>query len=170
MLLLVIVLFLLGVILLWLSSRQRHAAGLPGGRLVYVDTSQWGRVEKPLYDPALNLTGKPDYLVEQGNKMIPIEIKSNRIARAPYDSHIYQLAAYCLLAHRTFGKRPPHGILHYPNRTFAIDYTAELEFSLLDLVTEMRASESRKAVDRSHGSPSRCHRCGFRTGCDHALV
>ena len=170
MLLLVIVLYLLGVILLWLSSRQRHAAGLPGGRLVYVDTSQWGRVEKPLYDPALNLTGKPDYLFEQGNKMIPIEIKSNRIARAPYDSHIYQLAAYCLLAHRTFGKRPPHGILHYPNRTFAIDYTAELEFSLLDLVTEMRASESRKAVDRSHGSPSRCHRCGFRTGCDQALV
>src|SRR3972149_9550506 len=166
MLLLVIVLYLLGVILPCLSPPPPPAAGLRGGRLVYVDTSQWGRVEKPLYDPALNLTGKPDYLFEQGNKMIPIEIKSNRIARAPYDSHIYQLAAYCLLVQRTFGKRPPHGILHYPNRTFAIDYTAELESGLLALLIEMRASESRKEVNRSHQSPSRCHRCGFRSGCD----
>ena len=169
MLWLVVFFFLLAMLLLWLSSRQRRAAGLPGGRLVYVDTSQWGRVEMPLYDPILNLTGKPDYLVEQGNKMIPIEVKSNRISQAPYDAHIFQLAAYCLLVQRTFGKRPPHGILHYPNRTFTIDYTAELESSLLDLLTEMRASESRKDVDRSHQSPSRCHRCGFRSGCDQAL-
>lgn len=169
MLWLVLFLLLFALSLLWVSSRQRHAAGLPGGRLIYIDTNQWGSVEKPLYDPLLGLTGKPDYLIAQGSKMIPIEVKSNRVSQAPYDSHIYQLAAYCLLVQRTFGKRPPYGILHYPNRTFAIDYTPELETSLLDFVTEMRASESRKEVDRSHQSPSRCHHCGFRSSCDQAL-
>lgn len=169
MLWLVLFLLLFAVLLLWVSSRQRHAAGLPCGRLIYVDSSQWGPVEKPLYDHLLGLTGKPDYLVAQGDKMIPIEVKSNRVSQAPYDSHIYQLAAYFLLVRRTFGKRPAYGILHYPDRTFAIDYTTDMETSLLDLLTEMRASESQKEVNRSHQSPSRCHHCGFRSSCDQAL-
>lgn len=170
MLWLAISLAILAAILLWISNRQRRATGLPAGRVTYSDTKRWGAVEQPLYDPELGLTGKPDYLVNQGDSLIPVEVKSKRIGRAPYDSHIYQLAAYCLLVQRVYGRRPSHGILHYPNRTFAIDYTPEIEENLIDLVLEMRFRSGAKGVNRSHETAARCARCGFRSVCDQSLA
>ena len=163
-------LVLLALFLLWQAGRQRKATGLPGGRVIYADTRAWGAVERPLYDAELGLTGKPDYLVQHGGAIIPVEVKSTRVADAPHDSHIFQLGAYCLLVERTTGKRPPYGILHYPNRTFAIDYTPALESTLLDLLAEMRQCERRGNADRSHDQPARCARCGFRSTCDQRLA
>ena len=34
--------------------------------VVYTDTGGWSRVERPLFSSGLQLTGKPDYLVQQG--------------------------------------------------------------------------------------------------------
>lgn len=162
-------LFLLALILFWQASRRQQAAGLPGGRVIYTDTGAWGKVEKPLYFAGLGLTGKPDYLVEKNGRFIPIEVKSGRAPQAPYDSHIYQLAAYCLLVEKTMGSRPPYGILHYSDRDFAIDYTPELEDALLDLLAEMRRDERRTEVERSHEQPGRCAKCGFRQVCEEKL-
>ena len=168
---LALVLILVALILFWQAARQRKASGLPGWRIIYTDTRQWGAVEKPLYDPALNLTGKPDYLVMQSNgQIIPVEVKTGRSPAAPYDSHIYQLAVYCLLVDRSMGKRPAYGILHYPGRTFAIDYTQTLESSLLDTLAEMRQQDRRGEADRSHDQPARCVRCGYRSICDQRLA
>ena len=164
-----ILLLLSALVLLWVAARRRKAAGLPAGRIIYADTASWGPVEEPLYDSALGLTGRPDYIVQQGEQWIPVEVKSSRVTQAPYDAHIYQLAAYCLLVQRAYGQRPPYGILHYPNRTFAIDYTPELESTLLDLLEEMRAQEHRKDVSRSHEIAARCTGCGFRSICDQKL-
>jgi CRISPR-associated exonuclease Cas4 len=165
-----LLLFLLALVFFWQSSRQRKEAGLPGGRVIYTDTRGWGKPERPLYDAALGLTGKPDYLVQNGDRLIPVEVKSGRAPDAPYDSHIFQLAAYCLLVERHYGKRPPYGIVHYNDRDFAVDYTPELETSLLDLLAEMRRDETRSDVPRSHEQAARCARCGFRRICDQSLV
>jgi CRISPR-associated exonuclease Cas4 len=170
MLALALILFLLALYLLWHSWRQQKTLGLPAGRVIYTDTRAWGAVEQALYDAELGLTGKPDYLVEQANQVIPVEVKSGRVSSAPYDAHIFQLATYCLLVQRCMGKRPPYGILHYPNRTFAIDYTPELEKVLLNLLDEMRAQERRKEIQRSHDSKARCTSCGFRDICDQKLL
>jgi len=124
-------LLLVALILFWHSNRQLRRAGLPGGRIIYTDTRGWGKLEKPLIYAPLELTGKPDYLVEKEGSIIPVEVKSGRAPAVPYDSHIYQLAAYCLLVEMTFGKQPAYGIPHYTNRDFAIDYSSELEASLL---------------------------------------
>lgn len=164
------ILFLAGLALLWLAWRRQKAAGLPSGRIIYNDSGAGERVEEPLYDAALGLVGRPDYLIEQGELLIPVEVKSGRAAEAPYDGHIYQLASYCLLVERVYGKRPTHGILRYANRTFAIDYTQDLEASLLALLEEMHAQERRKEVDRSHESPARCRACGFRSVCDQRMA
>ena len=118
---------LFAFVLLFISGRQRHRLGLPGGRVIYADTRAWGPVEKPLFDPHLELTGKPDYLVEQNGRFIPVEVKTGRTPAAPYNSHIFQVAVYCLLVHKTYGKRPPYGILHYPEHDFAVDFTPALE-------------------------------------------
>lgn len=164
------VLLLLALILFWQSSRQRQAAGLPGGRVIYTDTRGWGKLERPLYDQALGLTGKPDYLIQQNGQIIPVEVKSGRAPEAPYDSHIYQLAAYCLLVERAYGKRPPYGIIHYQNRDFAVDYTPQLESALLDILADMQRDEMKAEVDRSHAQAARCVRCGFRNVCDQSLA
>jgi len=161
---------LIALVLFIISGVQRRASGLPGGRVIYSDTRAWGKVEKPLFDHDLGLTGKPDYLVEQSGKIIPVEVKTGRTPPAPYDSHVFQLAAYCLLVHRTTGKRPPHGIIHYPGRDFAVDYTPELEHALLDLVADIRIDEQHAEVSRSHDEAQRCHRCGFRDTCDQSLA
>jgi CRISPR-associated exonuclease Cas4 len=161
---------LLALVLLFISGRQRRSAGLPGGRVVYTDTRTWGTVERPLFDADLGLTGKPDYLVEQNGRFIPVEVKTGRTPDAPYDSHIFQVAVYCLLVHRTYDKRPPYGLIHYPERDFAVDYTPALESALLDLLADMRRDEHRLSVERSHNDTARCHRCGFRQTCDQKLV
>ena len=169
MLSIALALLFLAVLFFWQSNRQRQAAGLPGGRVIYTDTRGWGKLEKPLFYAALELTGKPDYLVQQNGQIIPVEVKSGRAPEAPYDSHIYQLASYCLLVEKTYGKRPPYGIIHYENRDFAVDYTQELESTLLDLLAEMKRDQHKKDVPRSHEQVARCARCGFKKVCDQKL-
>jgi CRISPR-associated exonuclease Cas4 len=166
----IIFLFVIAIIFFWQSDRQRKAAGLPGGRVIYADTRGWGKVEKPLYYAALGLTGKPDYLIEQNGQIIPVEVKSGRAPEAPYDSHIFQLASYCLLVEKTYHKRPPYGIIHYENRDFAVDYTRDLEAALMNLLADMQQDDVKRQVPRSHEQPSRCARCGFRNVCDQSLV
>ena len=165
-----LVILVLAFALLFISGRQRHTTGLPGGRVIYNDTRAWGVVEKPLYDTNLGLTGKPDYLVEQNKSIIPVEVKTGRTPQAPYDSHIFQVAAYCFLVEKTYGSRPPYGIIHYPGRDFAVDYTANLENTLLDLLANIRRDERRSEVGRSHDDRHRCRNCGFCSVCDQKLT
>ncbi|GAB4522712.1 MAG: CRISPR-associated protein Cas4 [Anaerolineales bacterium] len=168
--LLILTLLLGGVYLLWRGARRQQQSGLPQGRVVYADTSAWGAVSAPLYDPVTNLTGRPDYIVQQGEMSIPVEVKSARVKDAPYDGHVYQLAAYCLLIERNLGVRPAYGILHYANRTFEIPYTPALEQSLRALVREIHTAGRRRNLKRSHTQPARCRRCGYRDDCDQKLV
>lgn len=163
-------LLVLALILFWYASRQRESAGLPAGKVIYSDTKSWGPVDKPFYDPMLGLTGKPDYVIQNGDQLIPVEVKSSRVAVSPYDAHIYQLAAYCYLVERETGKRPQYGILHYPARTFRVDYSEELETALLELIAEIRYQERRTIVNRSHETPQRCARCGYQETCTQSLV
>lgn len=163
---------LLGVaalILFWIARRKQRQSGLPGSRLIYTDTQAWVRLEKPLFCQELSLTGKPDYLVEQNDQIIPVEVKSSRQLKSPYESHVFQLAAYCILVERSYGKRPAYGILHYPDQTFAIDFTPLLEAKVISLLAEMQAAAQAGQAERSHASAQRCSHCGYRDICDQAL-
>lgn len=142
---------------------------MPQGRLIYADPGLWGKPEKPFYDSGLGLTGKPDYVVEQKGRLLPVEVKSMWAPSAPYESHILQLGAYCTLIDKNTGKRPPYGILKYRNRSFAIDYNQTLEQAVLQIVAEIRQKKSCREVARSHEEARRCARCGFRKICDQHL-
>ncbi len=166
---LILILLLLALYLLWQGASRRHDAGLPGGRIIYSDTRGWGAVEEAFYDPVWDLTGKPDYLIRDGKGLIPVEVKSGRTPNAPYDSHIYQLAAYCLLVERVMNVRPTHGLIKYPQRTFQVDYTPALERRLKELLDEIRASQRKQTLDRSHATPARCTGCGYRNICDQKI-
>jgi CRISPR-associated exonuclease Cas4 len=169
MFVLAIVLMVAANLLLWLARRKRRSAGIPPGRIVYTDTGMMRKVEKPLYDSELNLTGRPDYLVKHKEYWIPVEVKSGWSPSIPYESHVLQLAAYCILVERSTGQRPPYGILKYRNRSYEIEYTPQLETDLLNVLAEMRYQIRKGEAERSHDVPARCARCGYRSMCDQVI-
>lgn len=160
---------LLALAVLWLSGRQRAGLGVPEGRVVYTDTGAQRRLEQPLFDEDLQLVGRPDYLVESAEGLVPVEVKSGYTPRKPYDSHIYQLAAYCLLVARNFNKRPAYGIIRYPQRSFRIEFTQALEKQLLALLDGMREGIFSPELHRSHQIAARCSSCGYRQLCNERL-
>ncbi len=162
-------LLLVGLVVLWLSSRQHQSTGLPAGRVIYSDVNRWAKVEQPLYDPISGLTGKPDYLVEENGFLIPVEVKSGRSPGLPRDSHVYQLAAYCLLVERIHKKRPPYGILRYRDQTFSVEYTPTLQQELDNLLEAIRVQDRQGEANRSHHEAGRCSRCGYRSYCNQRL-
>jgi CRISPR-associated exonuclease Cas4 len=169
MLLAACALIILAILLLWVSSRQRRNLGLPTGQVIYSDTGKWREVQQPLFDLKTGLAGKPDYLVQHKGTFIPVEVKSNLKGDQPYQSHVYQLAAYCYLIQQNYNNRPTHGILHYPNRTFAIDYTKELESKLHQIIFRIHNIGNGRAPHRSHESAAKCNHCGYREICDQRI-
>ncbi|MFQ6015706.1 MAG: CRISPR-associated protein Cas4 [Anaerolineae bacterium] len=166
-----LLLFLLALLLLWLAQRARQATGLPVGRVVYADTGAWARCERPLFSHRYLLTGRPDYLVEQQGRKIPIEVKSRTAPPAPYLSHVLQLAAYCLLVEETYGQPPLHGIIKYEDRAFQVEYTPELRERLLASLDDMRGDLTAEDVSPSHSESRRCRACGYLQVCgeDHLI-
>ena len=163
-------LLILGLLLLWLAQRGRARSGLPKGRVVYSDTGGWDRLDRPLFSQEFQLTGKPDYLVADGADIIPVEVKSGRAPAQPYESHVLQLAAYCLLVEECYRRRPPYGIVKYADRAFEIDYTPELEDELLATLDDMRADLAEGDASRSHDELARCQACGYYELCSQRLT
>jgi CRISPR-associated exonuclease Cas4 len=157
----------------WLLLRARAArrgAGLPVGRVTYVDTGAWARCDRPLFSSHYRLTGRPDYLVQSQEGVIPVEVKSGAAPQQPYPAHVLQLAAYCLLVEEQEGRAPTHGILKYHDRAFEVDYTPVVRRELLQSLDAMRRGLAAREVDRSHEDAGRCLGCGYRERCNQALA
>jgi CRISPR-associated exonuclease Cas4 len=113
--------------------------------------------------------GKPDYLVETGRGLIPVEVKSGSAPEVPYLGHILQVAAYCLLVEDSTGKVSPHGWLQYSDALFEVDFTRELRQELLNTLADMRQLRIRRNVARSHNQAGRCSACRLREQCNEAI-
>ncbi|MFL6274278.1 MAG: CRISPR-associated protein Cas4 [Blastocatellia bacterium] len=167
------------------AHRLASQTGLPEGKLIYSDTGfvtgklgpatvdEYGqKVERPLVSERYGLIGRPDYLVETDDGIIPVEIKSAKLPASgqPYDSHILQLAAYCLLVEDLFDPEIDCGIIRYRDAEVRVDYTPQLRIVLLDVIEDMRAARLAPDVHRSHDESGRCAGCRMREVCDEALV
>ena len=128
--------------------------------------------ERPLVSQRYGLTGRPDYLVRTDEGIIPVEAKSTRCPAngRPYDSHIMQLAAYCLLVEDVLGADVPYGVVRYADEEVAVDYTPELREELIALLEEMNDARLADDVHRSHDDARRCKGCSMRESCDEALM
>jgi CRISPR-associated exonuclease Cas4 len=166
-----IVLIVIGLAALMWSRGMRQASGLPRGEVIYTDTRGWGTIDQPLFSSVYRLTGKPDYLVKKGRRIVPVEVKSAHAPDdGPHHGHILQLAAYCLLVEEAYGHRPDYGIIRYADKTFSVDNTDELQSMLLDVLDEMHNATEAGYADRSHDEPQRCAPCGYRHACDERLA
>lgn len=163
-------LLVLGAWLLARSAIRRQDAGLPAGRLTYIDTAASDRCERPLYSGRYRLTGRPDYLVRVRGDLIPVEVKSSSAPSQPYLAHVLQLAAYCLLVEEQEGRAPPYGIVKYSDRAFEVDYDRALRARVLEVLDHIRRDLRARDVARSHQEPGRCAGCGFRDRCDQQLA
>jgi len=167
-----------------LSKSIASKTGLPEGEVLYSDTGRavgklgpvsvdelGQKQERPLVAERLGLVGKPDYLVRTREGIVPVEAKSARLPAdgRPYDSHVMQLAAYCLLVEEVLGTAVPYGIIRYRDSEVEVDYTTELKEELLDLLDEMREARSYGEVHRNHDEMGRCANCYMRDVCDEAL-
>jgi CRISPR-associated exonuclease Cas4 len=161
-----ILLLILAAVVITVAVRMRSESGLPPGPIVYQDTEQPGEA---LIAERYRIIGKPDYLIRQGRHLIPVEVKPHRLALQPYDSDVFQLAAYCLLVEETTGHPPPYGLLQYKDRTFRIPYTRALRADLLRTVRDMHRMETATDVPRSHNSGARCRGCTVRAACTQRL-
>ena len=164
-----VLLFLTGMLLLWRAKGRRAETGLPQGSVVYDDTGAWQECPRPLFSRRYLLAGKPDYIVAQGEYLIPVEVKPRRTGAKPYPSDILQLAAYCLLIEDNFDRVPPYGIIKYEGATFPVEYTPRLRHELLATMERMKRDLRATQVDPSHGNPRRCRACGHRDRCRQGL-
>jgi CRISPR-associated exonuclease Cas4 len=71
--------------------------------------------------------------------------------------------------HEETERRPPYGVLHYADRTFAIPYTRELQRELEDTIAWMREDLGQGLAERSHNDPARCLSCSYASYCDQRL-
>jgi CRISPR-associated exonuclease Cas4 len=163
------ILLAVGLFALRLSLRDQARTGLPSGKVVYSDTGAWRRVEKPLRSRRHGIVGKPDYLVEiddGGRRLtIPVEVKSRRQPATPYEGHVMQLGAYCILVEDTYSVRPPYGLLRYADATLEITFTDSLRWQVLETAKSIRNARSVPDLRRDHQDANRCRSCGYRTAC-----
>jgi len=152
------------------GRRERALLGLPEGRIVSADTSGWRACPRPLYSARYRLAGKPDYLVQMRQHLVPVEVKPGRRAAHAYPSDVLQLGAYLLLVEEETGRRPPCGLLCYAERTFEIPYTPALRQSVVDALEEMRRLRKAHRARPQHADARRCRNCGHREHCREALA
>jgi CRISPR-associated exonuclease Cas4 len=170
----ILILFILAFFLLLRSRsrykwivRERENFGIPQGKITYTDLN---KPAEALFSARLGLVGKPDYIVEIGNKYIPVEAKSGE-ARRPYRNHVLQLATYCLLIEEMYNQTVPFGILTYSGgQQFRIPFTAVLREDITKTLNGMRMQLASKSVRRNHDVPARCKSCPFRKFCNQRIA
>lgn len=158
-----------GLLVLYLAWRGWRASGLPSARIVATDARGWRRPAQPYFSPTWGLVGRPDYVLRHRGRSIPVEVKSGRTPKEPYEGHILQLGAYCLLIEEAESRPPPYGLIRYPEATFRVPFDRYLRRRVVEALEEMRAAEARGGIARGHSDPQRCRACGYRDTCDQRL-
>ena len=181
----IVILIAVALSLILAARRAASRSGLPAGQLIYSDTGYpTGRIspvisneqgvkqERPLVSRRYGLTGRPDYLVRTREGIVPVEAKSTKFPASgrAYDSHVMQLAAYCLLVEDVLEARVPYGIIRYADEEVVVDYTNDLRDELIMLLEEMKDARVAEDVHRSHRDARRCSRCSMREICEEALA
>ncbi len=151
-----------------LASKLRMLHGIDKGKILYTDKIDGA--SDVLVSKKHNISGRPDSIISLNDKYIPLELKTGKVPKGPYFSHILQVAAYCLLVEETYKAAPPHGIIKYSkDKEFKIDYTPELKNLLLGKVGEIQKAIDGKKVHRNHHRIGKCRYCSRRKKCPERL-
>ncbi|MEA3144332.1 MAG: CRISPR-associated exonuclease Cas4 [Thermoplasmata archaeon] len=161
-----------GLLVIALTVQETYRATQQAGRIVpgHVIDSDLAGEGQVLTDPALGLSGKPDYVLKTAHGLVPVEVKTGQTPQRPYDSHALQVASYLHLLEANTGKAPEYGLLTYPQGTFRIGWDDGLRAKLKATLERMAAAEAAGKADRDHEQPGRCRGCARRAACDQRLA
>ncbi len=150
------------------ASEKRKLLDIRDGEVKYVDRQK--KKAKLLASEKYKLRGRPDYILEIEGENIPVEVKTGRIPKGPFFSHILQIAAYCLLLEEESGVPPSYGIVKYGETEFEIDYDETLKELLIAKLDDMRKIISTEEVHRNHNRKGKCKYCSRREICPESLI
>jgi len=151
-----------------IARAARAKYGATNAEVSYVDHPE-AKAEL-LVSERYGLRGRPDYILTEGDLIVPVEVKTGRTPRGPLFSHIVQVAAYCLLVEETYGKAPPHGIIRYPEASHEIEYNEDLKKLLIGKLEEMRKALAKGEAHRNHKRPAKCIHCSRHDVCPERLA
>jgi CRISPR-associated exonuclease Cas4 len=152
------------------AAAVKRAEGLgEKAQLDYVDDLLAdGKKPRMFHSEKYGLRGRPDLILIEEGKHVPVEIKTGRTPRGPLFSHILQLAAYMLLVEEQF-EPPKEGLLRYAERDDRIEWSSELRMLVTFKLDEMREKLGSGEVHRNHSRPGKCRGCSRRNGCPERL-
>jgi CRISPR-associated exonuclease Cas4 len=146
------------------AKRSRHKVV---GDIAYLDST----TKKPetLVSSVNKLSGRPDFILQQGDATIPVELKTGRVPRGPLFSHILQVASYCVILEDMNRKGVTHGILRYGSVEHEVEYTPDLKKLVLEKAGDIRRARLAGGAHRNHNRPSKCRGCSRRAVCPEKL-
>ncbi|MFP4001089.1 MAG: CRISPR-associated protein Cas4 [Candidatus Natronoplasma sp.] len=150
------------------AEQKRKDLNLEDGEIKYVDDLE--KETKLLKSEEYGLRGRPDVILKKNGRPVPVEVKTGRVPKGPFFSHILQIAAYCLLVEEDIGETPPYGIIRYGETEFEIDYDSDLKNLLIGKLEAMRKHLENQNVHRNHNREGKCRNCSRREICSETLV
>ncbi len=136
------------------------------GEILYVD----GEDSRLLRSEKYGLSGRPDYILEVGDELVPVELKTGRVPRGPLFSHVIQVSAYCMLVEDVMERKVSHGILRYGDVEHEIDLDDDMRGLVLGKLSEMREKSVTGDVHRNHQREGKCRSCSRRDMCPEKLA
>ncbi|AST58135.1 CRISPR-associated protein Cas4 [Thermoanaerobacterium thermosaccharolyticum] len=154
-------------------KEMKRTIGFKRGKLIYIDKQEEVKKDGIVYSKLLKsdkygISGKPDYIYDIGNEVIPLELKSSKVdGHSPLLKDVMQLTAYFLIIEEEFGKKVRRGRIVYQNTMFEVYNTAGLRRELLKIIKEMRLLEAEKFFPDEKGDFLKCRFCPCRdTVCE----
>ncbi len=150
------------------AKKRREELDIGDDEIEYVDRLK--EKSRMLKSEEYRLRGRPDYILKVDERKIPVEVKTGRVPKGPFFSHVVQSAAYCLLLEEEEGEMPPYGIVKYGDKEFEVDYDESLRDLLINKIDEMREAIEKGEAHRHHHREGKCRNCSRREICPESLV
>ena len=125
---------------------------------------------KPLFSKKYMIAGKPDYIIKNNSRYIPVEFKSGNHSY-PMKNHVLQLAAYCQLIEDNYNDFVPFGVLVYNNNSdFKIPFDPKTRYELENTVKKMRYILRTENISLNHSDSNKCKTCSMKNNCNIKII
>lgn len=151
-----------------LYRQMKRSIGFRSAKLIYIDKQEEVKQNGVTYGKLLRsekygLSGKPDYIYQLGNELIPLELKSSKVEdNSPLYKDVMQLAAYFLIMEEVYGKKILRGRIVYQNTMFEVYNRRQLKRELLELLKNMHMMENGSFHPDVKPSYAMCRHCPCR--------
>ena len=143
-----------------LKLKDKHK--IQEGTILYSDLN---KPAKSFFSKKYMIVGKPDYIIKDKNRIIPVELKFSR-HNHPQQNHIYQIAGYCQLVEENFNNFVPYGLIVINNQEqFKIPFNPQMRYELEKTLMEMRNFLISGKILRNHNDFNRCKNCSMKEHC-----